>query len=248
MTDPTNPRLLKIQALLNKAEGTDNESERDAYMAKANELLVKWGIDDAMLASANASSTDQVVTVTVKLEGIYQSAWLRLASYTASAVRVVKTFKRSYKHYVEVTFVGYASDVARVELLFTSLQVQAARALGTWWSADISLQFHWSGRKLTAQERYVERRAFLLGFSDAAHDKLALRHREAVTETGPGTELAIVDRASLVQQWMNEKFNLTTGRRTSLRTGVSFYDGAAAGRNADVGDKRVGPVRPAIGG
>jgi hypothetical protein len=52
MSENTNPMLARIQAVLNKAEGTDNPQEREAYLEKAEQLMQKYSVDAAMLAEA----------------------------------------------------------------------------------------------------------------------------------------------------------------------------------------------------
>ena len=47
---PGEKMLERVRRLLAKAEGASTEAERDAYNAKAAELIARYGIEEALLA------------------------------------------------------------------------------------------------------------------------------------------------------------------------------------------------------
>ena len=53
----------KIKALLAKAQSTDSQPEREAFMAKANELLIKYNIDMASVRDVKDKSDIQSVII-----------------------------------------------------------------------------------------------------------------------------------------------------------------------------------------
>src|SRR5690349_14609911 len=58
--------LVRVRRLLSKAEGATTESERDAYNAKAAELIARYGIEEALLAAAEATGArpaDRIVAL-----------------------------------------------------------------------------------------------------------------------------------------------------------------------------------------
>lgn len=59
----------KIGYLLAKAEGTDNPHEAEAFQKKAEELMVKWGIEEAVARSAAGSeiAPEQIITIKINL-------------------------------------------------------------------------------------------------------------------------------------------------------------------------------------
>lgn len=77
----------KIKALLAKAQITDSQPEREAFMAKANELLIKYNIDMSSVRDAKDKSPMQEVQakysenidVTVFMFEFYRNSILELS-------------------------------------------------------------------------------------------------------------------------------------------------------------------------
>lgn len=73
MTDDT--RIDKIQKLLAKAERASTPEEGETFYAKAQELMAKWAIDDAMLRANKQSSDDKVTSkqITINKSKLWKS-------------------------------------------------------------------------------------------------------------------------------------------------------------------------------
>jgi hypothetical protein len=117
--------LARIRQLLAKAESTTFEAEALAFTAKAQELMTRHAIDVATLDDSTRSHGAPIVR-RVSLDAPYVDAKVMLLQTIAAASRC-----RAVQHVGESasSVVGFADDVAAVEMLFTSLLVQAQTAL-----------------------------------------------------------------------------------------------------------------------
>jgi hypothetical protein len=116
--------LNRIRALLAKAEATSYAAEAEAFTAKAQDLMTRHAIDEALLAA-----TDEEVAVLAKRVHIDSP----YASTKASLLNVVGKANRCKVIYFDrlaiATLVGVPVDVDQVEMLFTSVLIQATRAM-----------------------------------------------------------------------------------------------------------------------
>ncbi|MCU1627878.1 MAG: hypothetical protein JWP64_2827 [Pseudonocardia sp.] len=247
--DPADPpgsvtgsaRLDRIRKLLAKAERAGTPAEAEIYNAKALELMARHGIDEALLA-ADDPRRDEIGASRIAMEDPYSGGKARLLGWTAAALRCrwIMHGARGGK-VAAVTVFGFASDRERVELLYTSLLLQAAAEL-------IRLRPPSDAESVAAY-----RRSWLQGFAAQVHQRLveaeerAAREAAGRTAGSSSTALVLVDRESRVERAYAEAFpRLARARRPSL-SGTGFADGAAAGARADLGGKAVGAQRRAVG-
>lgn len=117
--------LARVRALLAKAESTSFPEEADSFTGKAQELMTRHSIDRAMI---DAVATDHSAPEArrIHLEPPYIDAKASLANAVGSAnrCRVVLDTKLGF-----ITVFGFASDLAVVDVLFTSLLAQATSAI-----------------------------------------------------------------------------------------------------------------------
>ncbi|MEJ7764835.1 MAG: DUF2786 domain-containing protein [Acidimicrobiales bacterium] len=116
--------LAKVRGLLAKAESTTFPEEAEALSAKAQELMARHAIDHALAAAAAAP--EQPGGRRLAVEDPYADAKAMLISSVSRAnhCRAVHVFELAH-----VTLLGFEPDLVAVELLFTSLLVQANRAM-----------------------------------------------------------------------------------------------------------------------
>src|SRR6478609_10301992 len=116
--------LERVRKLFDKAAGTTNPHEADAFARKAAELVARHRIDPERLVSGR--SDDEIVIRELPLgRGAYVRARLALLTIVGDHhdVRVVfKTLPTGMMAYLA----GFRSDVEVVELLYHSLHQQAA--------------------------------------------------------------------------------------------------------------------------
>lgn len=117
--------LQKVRALLRKAESTEFEHEAEALTAKAQHLMSTHSIERS-LAEADAPRRAEPVVRRIGIDAPYVDGKAMLANEVAESnrSRCVLT-----KRFGFVTLVGFAADLDTVELLTTSLLVQATRAM-----------------------------------------------------------------------------------------------------------------------
>lgn len=135
----------KIQALLDKAEGTSFSAERDALLEKADELMVKYSVEEYQIEQARRARgeaavlrplTKDVVIPYKSQADSYGDQLYYLLIYIAQAVGVRTLYRRTSKHESGdyglgwlITLVGFEQDVNYVEMLYLTLRLQLVKSL-----------------------------------------------------------------------------------------------------------------------
>jgi Protein of unknown function (DUF2786) len=234
-------KLGRVRKLLAKAERAGTPEEAQTYTEKAVELMARHGIDVALLAAADPGR-DEIGITRIPVADPYSAGKARLLGWTAAALRCRAVLHQARGGRVTaVTVFGFASDRERVEVLFTSLLLQATAQL-------VARRPERAGESVAAY-----RRSWLHGFAVAVHRRLADAERRAadagpVGAAGEGrrTDLVLADRRDRVERAYAEAFpTLGRGRRPAL-SGTGFPAGVDAGERADLGAPAV-PGRRALG-
>jgi hypothetical protein len=124
--EPADERLLsRIRALLAKAESTEFAEEAEALSARAQELMAKYSIDHALLA-AETGRKEEPGGRRIAVDNPYEAPKASLLQTVAQANRCRVVWSRELGL---VTVIGFPADLDAVELLFTSLLVQANSAM-----------------------------------------------------------------------------------------------------------------------
>lgn len=235
MTDPDG-RALTIKKLLNKAESSGvTPAERDAFNAKATELMLKWGIEEAMLADADRAKVENIIQchfqTDVPKSYSYETTCIGIEVAEALGCRGLLQKMRNGR--VNLTVVGFESDVARVGELFTSLAVQATLELGTWFADQ-----QWQSWR-NATDRYNAKRSYLRGYASGVKHKFASVKVIVIAESAPGTDLVLVSRVAQVDTYIEHMMKITSTR--PRRYGVNAHGaGSTAGLRADIGGEKLG--------
>jgi hypothetical protein len=117
--------LSRIRALLSKAESTEFTEEAEALSARAQELMAKYSIDHALLA-AESGREEEPGGRRIGVDNPYEAPKVSLLATVAQANRCRTIWS---KELGLVTVIGFPADLDAVELLFTSLLVQANTAM-----------------------------------------------------------------------------------------------------------------------
>lgn len=237
----------KIEKLLRKAEGTTSDHEAEAFTEMAERLMVKYGIDQAMIAARRAAAggklEEKVIEERIFFGGVYAAGLVMMAHYVCTSLGNLRTLKsRGFKESKKGEYlyvIGFESDVKQAVVLIHSLELQAFSATNRWVSAQ-DFTYH------TASDKYNERRSFIVAFGRGAGDRIVRTRTEAVKEaeaSSPGTELALVNRSQLVQDAYREMYPNTSKGRGFKTTHNGSTAGRAAGQNANTGGTAVGGSR-----
>ncbi|WP_433565810.1 DUF2786 domain-containing protein [Nocardia sp. CA-151230] len=117
--------LGRVRGLLAKAESTSFPEEAETLSAKAQELMTKYALD-RVLVDADTAVPDLPGARRMWLDTPYTDAKALLIDVVAKANRCRAVFSAAWDF---MTIVGDDADLDAVELLSTSLLVQATRAM-----------------------------------------------------------------------------------------------------------------------
>lgn len=214
------PVLVKVRALLAQAESTTFDAEAEAFTAKAQELMARHSIDSALLWARSARD-ERPITIRLPLDDPYHDIKSLLLQRVAHHSRCKSVY---HPRYAMSSIVGFASDVAATEALFTSLLVQSHAALRS------------EAAKAPPGSRARSRSfrsSFLLSFVARIDERLreVTAHVESVATSAQGAALlpALVDRENAVEDSVTEQFGTLEG--VAVRAG-SDAAGWARGRIA----------------
>src|SRR5262249_40237825 len=176
------PRLAKVRKILAKAERAATPEEAESYNRKAAELIAKWGIDAALVAQAEPRA-DKITDKRITLDQPYARDKASLLWAITNPLRIKAVLltskgwdakQRRGKNTYTMHLFGFASDMERAEVLFTSLLLQA--------HTDLYRQAIPYG-----EDRDAYRRSWLAGFSSAVSRRLYEAERQAQDEAAGST-------------------------------------------------------------
>ena len=116
--------LDKVRGLLAKAESTDFPAEAEAYSAKAQELIARHSIEDALTTQDRTEVVPFARRIGVDHPYESEKASLLDAVARANHCHTVWSPELGFS-----TIFGFDADIDGVELLYTSLLVQAHKAM-----------------------------------------------------------------------------------------------------------------------
>jgi hypothetical protein len=217
--------LDRVRKLLAKAEhpGTPVE-EAQAFSAKASALMAAYAIDQALVETQSAAATSTPIVRQLDVDPPYAMPRAVLLDRVARAHRVrVVIGPDGPSGRRQCTLVGFPVDLEVVEVLFTSLLLQASTAM-LHASAD-------------SPRPKAFRRAFLLGYAEVIGGRLATVREETASAADrgkPGAALVLADRADRVEALMAQEFPRLRSLRMTTSSGGGLSAGRVAGARADL--------------
>jgi len=230
---PADDRVLsRIRALLSKAESTEFSEEAEALSGRAQELMAKYSIDHALLAAAEGDE-EKPGGRRLPVDNPYESPKVQLLTEVARANRCRTVW---IKELGLATVIGFDADLDAVELLFTSLLVQANTAM-----MRTGAKKDTGGRSRTRafRQSFLISYAYRIGerLSEAADSAVqeATREQPAGRESGPagpGTDLVplLAAREEAVDDALEEMFGGSLVKSRTVR--ATDLEGWNSGRAA----------------
>lgn len=230
------PRQLdRVRALLAKAESTSFSEEAEAYTAKAQELMARHSIDYALL-SVTTGSNDQPTGRRISIDNPYEAPKALLLDVVARANRCQAIWASEFGF---ATSLGYPADLDAVELLFTSLLVQATTAV-----VQEGKHRDAYGRSSTRSFR----QSFLTAYAQRIGERLATATAQATEQARqdlsgrPGADRllpVLASRESAVGAMRDELFPSTVGRSVAVTNRAGWASGRAAADRAQLTGRRA---------
>lgn len=219
--------LRKVRGLLAQAEDQScTPAEAEAFSRKAEELIARHAIDAALLQADGTEHKGKPTIRKYETQNPYGKAKGGLLTGIAQAYNCRVIMHGRDKSF---TVVGFESDLAAVDMLYTSLLIQGNHAV---------LSATDSGKSFRA--------AFWYGFARRVSIRMKEQRRTAEAET-TGAALVLRDRSAEVDSHVSDLFpNLRAGTRANVRNAAGWSAGDAAGRNANIGTKTFSGGHAAI--
>ncbi|MDQ6697878.1 MAG: DUF2786 domain-containing protein [Actinomycetota bacterium] len=212
------PELARVRALLTKAESTTFPEEAEALTAKAQELMAIHSIDRIALAAGRDDR--RPIGRRLGVENPYAGAKSLLLDKVAVANRCRSVWTPDLGF---STVFGDESDVASVDILFTSLLTQATAALQI---ADRGRIAAGGGRARSF------RHSFHVAYATRIGARLAevMAASEVAAEAGLGADLlpVLASHADDVEEAVHAAFPGVTSRATSVSNRAGWSSGIAA--------------------
>ena len=226
-------RLLdRVRKLLAKAEADGvTPAEAQALTAKAAQIMAKYGIHRALLA-ADRPETDRPDNRVLDIDRPWAREKAHLLCGLASALRcqcILLTGSPGSR----VHIFGYASDIDRTDVLYTSVLIQMWHGLAGAVVPEC------------ASSPRAWRRSWLLGFATAVIARVRQAEQRAVAmaddQGGAGAgraALVLADRTLVIRRQVERVYPVTRTARVTY-SGSGYRDGYAQGQRADIGARRV---------
>lgn len=215
----------KIRGLLAKAEATEFAEEAEAFTAKAQELMTRYAIDTALLSARSGSGAGNHSTTVhsrrVHLENPYVKQKVHLLTEIGEPNRVRTVW---FDKVGIATMVGTPVDLQQVDLLFTSLLVQATRAM----------QFADAAER-TGSRTTSFRKGFLAGFAGRIGQRLRDADARATVDAADAARIDVDDLLPILastSEAVDAEFERLFPRTKKSRGRSVDADGWHAGRAA----------------
>lgn len=219
--------LSRVRGLLAKAESTSYPEEAEALSAKAQELMTKYALDRVLVDADNAVP-DLPGARRIWLDTPYVDAKALLVDVVTKANRCRAIFASAFGF---MTVVGDESDLEAIELLTTSLLVQATRAM--------IASGNESKRSADARSR-AYRKSFLIAYATRIGERLEEANETTIAESADPARLlpALRSHQHKVDEAFDALFPTIRNRGISIGNGNGWAAGRAAADGAQLQARR----------
>lgn len=219
--------LGRIRALLAKAESSTFVAEAETFTAGAQSLMARHSIDRALLAALDQRSTEDATGRRIGIDNPYEGPKAMLLGAVAEANRCRTVWSRDLGF---STAIGFPADLDAVEMLFTSLLVQATTAM-----TRAGSRADGSGRSRTRSFRQSFLTAYASRIGQRLTDVTGQQTAEVAAEpSGRNLLPVLAARSEAVDEAVSAMFPMMTSHRVGSATdregwfsGISAADQAA---------------------
>jgi hypothetical protein len=225
--------LSRVRALLAKAESTTFPEEAEALSAKAQELMSRYSLErivvESTIGADGVADPHPAAARRLWLDNPYVAAKAMLVGAVAEAnrCRTVLSEKLGF-----TTVLGDEVDLEIVELLSTSLLVQATRAM-----VSAGSQLTRSGRSRTRSYR----QSFLLAYATRIGERLSIARDVSTAAVADAAQLlpVLAARELMVDQLFESMFPQPVSRSFSVGNAAGWHAGRAAADLAVLDTRRA---------
>lgn len=231
-TNDTAKWLPRVEALLRKAaDRAATPAEAEAALAKAQELMSRFGIEDAMLRAAT-NSREPVMQISVAFGDSFKDAQATLMHYVCRAndCYVGWLSKQSGKYGVQgAQLFGTATNLEKVRMMFASTQMQMMRRT--------------MGSRPTSQTVSVRahRDSYSHGWAHAVGKRLVQMNKQAV-ESVPGAGLVLASESDRVKSAMEEEMASMrlSSQKPKQHNASAYHQGVRQGETEALNNRKLG--------
>ena len=223
--------LARVRALLAKAESTTFSEEAEALSAKAQELMSRYSLERIVMESAGSVGSDPHPATARRmwLDNPYVAAKALLVGAVAQAnrCRTVLSEKLGF-----TTVLGDEVDLEIVELLSTSLLVQATRAM-----VSAGSQTTHAGRSRTRSYR----QSFLIAYATRIGERLSAAQNVGAAAVADAARLlpVLAAREQVVDELFESMFPQSVSRSYNVGNAAGWHAGRAAADLATLDTRRA---------
>ncbi|PZS38246.1 MAG: hypothetical protein DLM62_14820 [Pseudonocardiales bacterium] len=223
--------LARVRALLAKAESTTFPEEAEALSAKAQELMSRYSLERIVVDSAGSPGSDPHPAAARRLwlDAPYVAAKALLVGAVAEANRCRTVLSEGLGF---TTVLGDEVDLEIVELLSTSLLVQATRAM-----VSAGSQTTGTGRSRTRSYR----QSFLIAYATRIGERLSTARDVSTAAVADSARLlpVLAARERVVEDLFESMFPQSVSRSYSVGNAAGWYAGRAAADLAVLDTRRA---------
>ena len=230
--------LTRVRMLLAKAESTPYEAEAETFTAGAAALIARHRIDEAMLDDSDPSrAADGASARRIGIDNPYEQPKVHLLDVVAQAnsCKVVWSKELGF-----ATVIGFPSDLDGVDLLYTSLLLQATRTM-----SGAGQQAKQGAHQRSRSFRASFLTSFAVRIGERLRQTTEAEERSASAELGASTGSrlpALVAREQHVADAVTELFpQLVQSRSRATFDAEGWHHGRLAADRAQM------EVRPTLG-
>jgi hypothetical protein len=210
--------LARVRGLLAKAESTTFPEEAEALSAKAQELMSRYSLERIVVDNVPGSDPHPAAARRMWLDSPYVAAKALLVGAVAGAnrCRTVLSEKLGF-----TTVLGDEVDLEIVELLTTSLLVQATRAM-----VSAGSQITRTGQSRTRSYR----QSFLIAYATRIGERLTTARDAGVATVPDAARLlpVLAAREQVVDELFESMFPESVSRSFSVGNAAGWHAGRAA--------------------